>query len=89
MAIQAATVGVMALKEADTGPTSDVNMASVGEAHIPRHGRPAVRLPAFHWKASDKYTELLNFEREITNILQTRAYEYNNEEKVTMIKNCI
>ena len=38
VAIQEATVAVIAMKEADTGPTTDANIASVGKAHRPRHG---------------------------------------------------
>ena len=37
LAIQAATVAVMALNEADMGPASDMNTANVGEVHRPRH----------------------------------------------------
>ena len=33
------------------------------------------------------YVELLNFEIEVTNILQTRTYELNDEVKVPIIKN--
>ena len=43
VATQEATVAVMALREADAGATSGTSMASSGEAHIYRHGRPALR----------------------------------------------
>ena len=36
VAIKAATVAVMALREADTGPTTGTNILNVEEAHIPR-----------------------------------------------------
>ena len=81
-AIQAATVAVKVLKEQDIGPTTGTNVANTEEAHRPRHGRPALRQPTFNWKAPDKYAELLNFEMEVLNILYTRAYELNDEEKV-------
>ena len=46
------------------------------------HSRPALRQTAFYWKAPDKYIELSNFEMKVTDILYTRAYELNDEEKV-------
>ena len=81
VAIQAAIVAVMSLKEADTGPTTGVNMAKAGEMHRPRHGGPALRQPAFNWETPDECIELLNFEMEETNILQARAYKLNDDEK--------
>ena len=54
--IQAAKAVVMALKEAATGPSTGTNLANMGEVHRPRHGRPALKQPAFHWKAPAKYT---------------------------------
>ena len=51
MAIQTATEVLMALTEADTGPTKGTNMANLGEMYKYRHGRPALRQPAFDWKA--------------------------------------
>ena len=65
----------MALRDAHAEPTSDVSMASVGETHRHRYGRQALRQPSFDWKAPDKYVELLNFEIEVVNILQTRTYD--------------
>ena len=41
----------------------------------------------FDWKAPDRYVELLNFEMEVANILQPKAYDLNDEEKVSIIKN--
>ena len=48
----------------------------MGEANRARHVRQALRQPAFNWKALDKSIELLNFEMELRNILQTTAYEH-------------
>ena len=61
-------------------------MANVGDMHRPRHGSLALRQPVFDWKAPDRNIELLNFEMEVTNILQTRAYELNDVERVPIIK---
>ena len=71
--ILAATVAVIALKEADTEPTSGASTTNAEEVHRPGHGRPALRQPSFDWKAPDKYVELLNFEIEITNKLKIRT----------------
>ena len=43
--------------------------------------------PTFNWEAPDRYLELLKFEVELVNVLQARAYDLNNEEKVSIIKN--
>ena len=43
--------------------------------------------PVFDWKAPDRYMELLNFEMEVVNVLQGKACDHNNEEKVSIIKN--
>ena len=43
VAIKAATVAVMVLREADAGPTSGTSMANVGEACRHRHDGPALR----------------------------------------------
>ena len=45
------------------------------------------RKPSFNCSTHDRYTELINFEMEVTNILEMKAYELNDEEKVTVIKN--
>ena len=57
-AIQAATVAVIALKEAETGPASNASTASAAEVFRSMHGRPDLRQPSFDWKAPDKYVEL-------------------------------
>ena len=85
-AIQATTAVVIALGEADAGPRSSANTACPREVHRQRHGRPALKQPLLNWNASDKYVELLNFETEFTNILQTKTYELT-EEKFPIIKN--
>ena len=82
LAIQAATAAVMKLREADTGTTSGTSMANVGEAHRHRYSRPALMQPSFNWNAPDKYVELLSFEMDVLNILQTKTYELNDKEKV-------
>ena len=56
------------------------------EVHRLGHGQPALRQPAFDLKIPDKYAELISFKMEVINILQTRTYEINDEEKVPIIK---
>ena len=51
VAIQVATVVVMALKRTDTGPVTVINMANVGEVQGPRQSGPTLRQPAFDWTA--------------------------------------
>ena len=88
-AVKTATLIVMVLKEADTGSTTGANLANMGEVHIPRDSRPALRQPAFNWKAPYKYIVLLSFEMEVTSILQTGVYELNDGQRVAIIKNCL
>ena len=76
----------MVLKEVDTGPTSGMCMAIVGEAYRHGHGRPTLKLPSFNWKAPGEYIELLIFEMKVMNTPQTRVYELEHEEKVPVMK---
>ena len=88
MAIQASRVVVMVLKETDAGPRPGTRTVSLREAHRRRHGRSALKQPSFNWNATGKYIELLSFEMEVTNILQTKTYELNEEEKLPYHKIC-
>ena len=45
--------------------------------------------PTFNWDMLDSYVRLLNFQLEVMNILETKAYEINNEERILVIKNCL
>ena len=42
--------------------------------------------PVFNWDAQDRYVKLVNFEMEVTNILESKAYELSRT-KVPLIKN--
>ena len=85
-AIQAATVAVMVLREADARPASGTRMTSTGEACKHRHGGTALRQPSIDWTVPDRYAEHLYFEMEVTNVIQTRTFELHDEEKVPLIK---
>ena len=43
----------------------------------------------FNWGAQDRYIELMNCEVEVSNNLETKAYELSEEEKAPVIKNCL
>ena len=43
VAVQATTVAVITLREADTGPTSGSNTSTAGEVHRTRNDRPVLR----------------------------------------------
>ena len=43
--------------------------------------------PRFNWDVSDRCVKLLNFQLEVTNILETRAHEINDEVRILVIKN--
>ena len=62
-------MAVIVLKDEGMGPAMGSCMVNVAVAHRPRHGGPALRQPAFNWMAPDMYTELLNFEMLVMNIL--------------------
>ena len=42
---------------------------------------------AFDWKVSDMCVELLNFKMEVATILKMKAYDLDDDEKVSIIKN--
>ena len=77
----------MGMREADTGSAPGNNAVSPGEVHSHRDGKPALSQPSFNWNATDKYGELLCFELEVMNIIQTKTCELTEEEKVPIIKN--
>ena len=77
----------MVLREVDVGPTSSASMANAGEGYRHRHGRPSLRFKCFKQNIPDKCVELLSFEMEVMNILQTTIFELNHQKKVCITKN--
>ena len=73
------------IQAATVGSASGASTAYAEEAHRSRHGRQALRQQSFDWKAPDKYVELLIFEMEVRNMLQTRTYELKDEDKVPIM----
>ena len=51
-----------------------------------RNGGLVLEKLRFNWDMPDRYVELLNFQLEVMNILETRAYEINNEERMPVIR---
>ena len=85
-AIQVVTAVMMVLRDTDAGPWPSAT-ASLRESKRQIHSGLAIEKPSFSWNVQGKYTELLVFEIEDTNILETDAYELTDEEKVPVIKN--
>ena len=86
--IKVTTAVMMAIKDADVGP-QPATKASPREPQRERerHGTPALGKSSFNWNAQDWNTELLNFEMEVTNMLETKTSELIDEEKALVIKN--
>ena len=64
-------------------------MANSGESQWQRQGRPDLEKPSFNGNVHDRYVKLLNFEMVVMNILETKVYELNDEEKVQIRRNCL
>ena len=75
---------MMAFRDMDVGPQPPSTTA--WESHIWRHSGPVLETPMFSWMMEDIYVELMNYEMEVTNILETKVYELTDEEKVPVIK---
>ena len=43
-------------------------------------------MPQCNWDAQNMYMKLLNFKLKVTPIIETRAHEINDEEKVPVVK---
>ena len=71
----------------DAGSRLATDTASPRESQRQRHGGPALEQPALNWEAQEKYVELYILKYEVTNTLQTKRYQPNDEERVPLIKN--
>ena len=85
VAIQVTTAVMMAFRNMDAG-TQPTTTANYRELQRQMCSRPIVEKPLFNWDAKDRYVELVTFDMEVMSILQTRAYELTDEEKVPVIK---
>ena len=84
-AIQTATAVMMAFGDTNTRPQTTPTV-SHKELQRQGHGGPVLEKPLFNWDAQDRYNELINFEMEVTDILEMRTYELTGAEKVPVIK---
>ena len=57
------------------------------EPHRHRHSGQALIKLAFNCSMKDRYTYLRNFEMEVINVLETKAYVLLEEERVPVLKN--
>ena len=83
-AIQAAIAVMMVLKDTDVGPWSAAT-ASLRKLPRQRYGELALEKMSFNWNVQNRYIEVLNFEMEVTHILETKLFELTDEEKVQVI----
>ena len=74
VAILAAMAAVRAMREVYL-KTEPHTRKSPEEPHRPRQTGPIKSQPAFDWKVPDRYVELLNFEMEVSDVLQAKAYD--------------
>ena len=65
------------------------NVASHGEPQRQRQSEPVLVKPEFVWGTQDRHNELLYCKVEVSNILEIKAYELAEEEKVPVIKHLI
>ena len=72
VAIQAAMVVMMVLRDTEAGPQT-TNVVSHRKPHSYRHSGPVLAKPTFNWGVKDRYIEIRNFEIEVLNVLETIA----------------
>ena len=76
VAIQAAKALLMVLTDVEVGP-QPTTVTSFREPQRQWQGRPIPVKPTFNSDTQDRYVELMNFEMEVMNILESKAYELN------------
>ena len=54
-----------------------------------KHSGPALEKPLFNWNVHDRYVKLMNFEMEVTNILEMKVYELTDGGKIPVIRNLL
>ena len=55
-------------------------MQNQWETQRQRNGVPILEKQRLKWDALDRYVNLLNYQLEVTNILETKAYKMSEEE---------
>ena len=88
LAVQAAMVVMTVLRDTEAG-SQLTTMMSHREPQRHKHSGPVLVKPLFNCYMQDRYIELMNFEMEVLNFLETKAYGLFEEENVPVIKNCL
>ena len=83
---QTATVVMMAFRDTETG-LLPATMQNLWETQRQRNEGLVLGKPWFNWDMPDRFVKLLNFQLKMTNILEIRAYEINDEDRIPVIKN--
>ena len=73
VAVYAATLVLITFRDTEKGSLL-ARTLNQQEIQRQRHGGPILGKPKFNWDVQDRYVELLDFELEVTNILETTAY---------------
>ena len=85
VAIKAVTAVMMTLRDVEAGPWP-TTAAIHSKPQRQRHSGPVLEKLASNWGTQDRYAELMNFKMEVSNILETKAYELSEEEKAPLIE---
>ena len=86
VAVQAATVVIMAFRDTYTGPWH-ATIPNQHENQRQRNRGLVLEKVQFNCDLSDSYVELLNFQLKVSNILETRTYKINDEERMPFVRN--
>ena len=84
--MQVATVVMMAFGDTETG-THPATKQKQQETQRQRNGRLILKKARFNWDMVGRFVELLNFQPEVTNILETRVLKISDEERILIIMN--
>ena len=77
LAVQAATVVMVAFRDTETGPQL-ATTRNQQETQRQQNGGLVLEKLRFNWNIPDRYVELLNFQLEVMNLLETRAHKIND-----------
>ena len=85
-AVQTATAVMMTFRDTETGPSLTTTQ---NQWKNQRWGnrRLVMEKLRFNWDMPDRHVQLLNFQLEVTDILETKVYEINDDERIPVIKN--
>ena len=86
VAMQAATVVMMAFRDTEMG-SQPATIPNQWENQRQRNGGLQVEKPRFNLDMPDRHVELLHFQLDVMNILETRAYKIDDEQRTPVIKN--